>query len=119
MTAGRRYDLVTLQRATAVQDGSGEEIMTWTTLASEWAGIYYGRGSERRQAAMEQGLQAANFQVPDNAATRSAHLKDRIVINETGVIWDVIGVSPDTPKRGSVEITATFTSEIVDLEAES
>ena len=115
MSAGRRYDLITLQRDTPTQDGAGEEVSSWAELTVEWAAIYYGRGDERRQAAAEQGIQSANFVVPDNAATRSARLKDRIVINDTGKVWDVVGVSLDTPKRGSVEITATATTEVVVL----
>lgn len=104
MSAGRRDQLVTLQRASAVQDGYGEEALTWGVLATEWAQVFYGRGDERRQAAAEQGTQAATFQLLSNETTRGLTIKDRIVAND--VNWDVQGISPDTPKRGLLEVTA-------------
>jgi head-tail adaptor len=119
VSAGRRYVKIHLQRATVTQDGAGEETPVWADTSEEWAAVFYGRGDERRQAAMEQGQQAATFQVPSNAATRATRLKDRLVFDETGAVWDVVGVSLDTPKRGKVEITATATGETAELEAES
>lgn len=105
MTAGRRDTLVAFESATVVQDNYGEETPTWAAQGEEWAAIYYGRGDERRQAAMEQGLQAATFQVLDNGQTRAVTLKDRIVCD--GDPWDIVGIAPDTPKRGHIEFTAT------------
>lgn len=105
MSAGRRDQLITIQRATVTTDDYGAEVPTWATHAQEWAAIFYGRGDERRQAAMEQGSQAATFQVLANAATRTVTLKDRI--EHDGAVWDIQGISPDTPKRGSIELTAT------------
>lgn len=104
MTAGRRDVQVTLQRATVSQDSYGEETPTWGVLATEWAAIYYGRGDERRQAAAEQGTQAATFQMLSNETTRGLTIKDRIVAGD--VNWDVVGISPDTPTRGLLEATA-------------
>ena len=79
MTAGRRDQLVTLQSFTPTQDDYGEEIETWSDITDEWAAVYYGRGSERRQAAAEEGQQAATFQMLSNADTRAVTLKDRRV----------------------------------------
>lgn len=104
MTAGRRDQLVTLQRFSATQDESGEEVQTWADLAQEWAAVFYGRGDERRQAAMEQGAQPATFQMLSNEVTTALTLKDRII---HGGNWDIQGVSPDTPQRGLIEFTAT------------
>lgn len=104
MTAGRRDQLVTLERFTATQDGYGEEVQTWAELGQEWAAVFYGLGSERRQAAAEQGQQAATFQFLDNDITRGLSVKDRI---DHGGQWDIQGISPDTPKRGLIEVTAT------------
>lgn len=106
-----RKKLVALQRATTVQDDYGEGTPTWGPLdggsepVTEKADVFYGRGDERRQAAMEQGEQAANFQMRLNSRTRTVRITDRIVLD--GVNWDIQGISPDTPKRGSIEITAT------------
>ncbi|MAG24952.1 hypothetical protein CMI47_05170 [Candidatus Pacearchaeota archaeon] len=104
MTAGRRDQLVTLERYSATMNEYNEEVdFVWTPLGQEWAAVYYGKGSERRQAAMEQGSQPANFQFLSNAQTRGLTLKDRI---EHNGVWDVVGISPDTPERGLLEVTA-------------
>ncbi|MFN6934938.1 MAG: head-tail adaptor protein [Tsuneonella sp.] len=105
MTAGRRDTLLTLQRYTVTQDDYGEEQPTWADIGTEWAAIYWGRGDERRQAAMEQGTQAATFNMLSNTLTRSLTLRDRIS-GEAGT-FDIVGVAPDTPKRGEIEFTAT------------
>ncbi len=105
MTAGRRDTLVALESATVVQDDYGQEVPTWAAQGEEWAAIYYGRGDERRQAAMEQGLQAATFQVLSNGMTRAVTLKDRLVCDAEP--WDIVGIAPDTPERGLIEFTAT------------
>lgn len=105
MTAGRRDTKVTLQRFTATQDDYGEEIETWADIGQEWVAIYWGRGDERRQAAMEQGQQTATFNALSNSLTRSLTLRDRIS-GDAGD-FDIVGVAPDFPKRGEIEFTAT------------
>ena len=104
MTAGRRDTLIELQRYTATQDAYGEEVATWAAIGTEWADIYYGKGSERREAAKEQGEQPATFEVLANALTIALKPIDRI--NLGGVLWDIHSVSPDTPRRGLVSIEA-------------
>lgn len=104
MTAGRRNQLVTLQSYTTTTDAYGEETQAWTDNGQEWAAVFYGRGEERRQAAMEQGQQSATFQVLDNTLTRMVVVKDRI--SGVGSLWDIVGIAPDTPKRGEIEFTA-------------
>ena len=104
MTAGRRNTLVTFERATVVQDDYGEETQTWDGQGQEWAAIFWGRGDERRQAAAEQGQQAASFEVLANTLTSSIGVKDRII--GAGSIWDIIEIAPDTPKRGEIRFTA-------------
>lgn len=103
----RRDQLITLQFFTATQDEYGEETQTWTELGKEWAAVFYGRGDERRQAAQEQGQQAANFQMLANQITLDLKIEDRVILD--GAVWNIVGVSPHTPKRGLVEVTATAT----------
>lgn len=105
MSAGPRTVLASFERATAVQDDYGEEVETWTAQFEEWAAIFWGRGDERRQAAAEKGSQAATFQVLSNEQTRAVSIKDRITC-EHGT-FDIVGIAPDTPKRGTIELTAT------------
>lgn len=102
MTAGRKRNLIVVQRGTPSTDDYGGETLSWATLATEWAEIHYGRGDERRAAAMEQGSLSAVFVVNDNIATRSATLKDRISF--AGGFWDVIQNVPGDP--GDRELTA-------------
>lgn len=104
-TARKRTALITFQRGTASSDEYGGETLTWATLSQEWAAVFYGRGSERRQAAQEQASQVATFQVPSSTNTRDIRPKDRIV--HLSQNWDIVGPPAlDTPKRGLVEIEA-------------
>lgn len=104
MTAGRRDHLITLQTYTTTQDEYGEEVQTWANTGTEWAAVFYGKGDERRQAAMEKAQQPAVFQVLSNSVTRALDVKDRIVLG--GIAWDIVGIAPDTPKRGEIELAA-------------
>lgn len=103
MTAGRRETEIEFQRDTTTQDDYGEEVSTWATLGTEWASINWGRGDERRQAAMEQGSQSATFNVLSNPMTDSVSVKDRIVLD--GQNWDIESNVPGK-KRGERDITA-------------
>lgn len=101
---GRRDQLVTLERATSSQDAYGEETPAWSTIGQEWAAVWYGKGDERRQAAMEQGSQPATFGFLSNPVTTGLRITDRI--QHAGAAWDIEGIAPDTPKRGYVEVVA-------------
>lgn len=110
MTAGRRNTLVEFQTYTTTQNAAGEETPAWSTVASEWAAVFYGRGDERRQAAMERGAQPAVFQVLSNNGTRALGVTARLTMNpdaDEPDYWDIIGIAPDTPARGLIEFTAT------------
>lgn len=104
MTAGSKDTLITLERATVTQDDYGEEVPTWASLGQAWAEVNWGRGDERRQAAMEQGQQPATFTVYDNALTRGLQIKDRIIADEQA--WDITSTVPGK-KSGDRDITAT------------
>jgi head-tail adaptor len=102
--AGQRNKLVIIQRATSIKDDYGEPIETWAEIGQVLAAIIYGRGDERRQAAMEQGMQPATFQALSSDVTRKVQLRDRLIAE--GMIWDVRGVVRDSPQRGTVEFVA-------------
>lgn len=104
MTKRRRGQLVTFERATIAPDDFGQEVPTWATICQEEALIFYGRGDERRQAAMEEASQAATFQVPSNSDTRGVEATDRISFD--GTAWDIQGKALDYPDRRWVEFTA-------------
>jgi head-tail adaptor len=106
MKAGAHDTLVRLHRATVAQATNGEEISTWAEVGDgEWARIHWGRGDERRTAAMEQAAQPATFVLWDNALTRSVGVADRIVFDGD---WDIVGIA--TPNRGEIEFSAVRAS---------
>lgn len=102
MSAGTRDDLITIERKTIVEDEYGGETETWAPYATAWAQVFYGKGDERRSAAMEQGRQAVTFQVLANTKTRAVEITDRITFS--GSVYDIVGISP--MDRASVEFTA-------------
>lgn len=104
MRTARRDQLVTLQRYDRSRDDYNEEVQDWSDIGQEWAAIFWGRGEERRQAAMEQGSQAATFNMLSTTLTRSLTLRDRIS-GDAGV-FDIVGISPDMPRRGHIEFAA-------------
>lgn len=102
MPAGKRDTLITIERFTSTTDEYGDPVQAWTELGKEWAQVFWGRGDERRSAAMEQGAQPATFLMLSNPRTRDLTVKDRIVL--AGVAWDIQGVAP--MNRADVEVTA-------------
>lgn len=99
--SGRRDTLVSLSRMTPGLDPYGEEIETWAALGDEWVRVIWSRGSERREAAMEQGERGVTFQARANARTLGMRVRDRIVWDGD---WDIVGIA--TPIRGEIEFTA-------------
>jgi len=70
-----------------VDDGYTTEPGGWTELCQAWAAVYYGSGSEQRQAAQESASQAASFEVQSNPKTRAVSVTDRIIFD--GGEWDI------------------------------
>jgi len=102
MTAGTRDSIITLQRFTTATDEYGDPVQTWADAGKVWARVFWGRGDERRTAAMEQGQQPATFQMLANILTRGLTVRDRILFD--GAAWDIQGIAPTT--RAEIEITA-------------
>lgn len=101
--AGRRDTLITFERSVDGKDEYGEDREDWATMDQEWAAINWGRGDERRQAAMEQGSQSATFTVPDSPSTRALTIKDRIICQDAA--WDITSSVP-AKTWGDRDITA-------------
>lgn len=105
INAGQRDKRIIFQRFTATQDEYGEPTggVVWTPFGKpQKAKVHYGRGDERRQAAQEQGSQAATFNCHATVTTKAVKITDRIVLGADN--WDVIGISPVT--RREIEFTA-------------
>ena len=105
MKPGNRDKRIAFERFGLIENKYGEEVEEFAPFVSRWAQVWMGKGSERREAAMERGGQAATFGIISDTDTRTLTLKDRIVY--AGSNWDIESVAPDTPKRGEMEITAT------------
>ena len=105
MKASRRDKRISFERFGLIGNQYGEEVEDFAPFVSRWAQVWMGKGSERREAAMESGGQAATFGLISDTETRTLTLKDRIVY--AGSDWDIESIAPDTPKRGEMEITAT------------
>lgn len=100
--AGRRDRRIVFERATTTQDDSGEQAPAWTNWCSPFAQVRFGTSAERRQAAAEQGSQAATFRVLATSKTRAVTKLDRISFE--GSPWDIEGIVPID--RTEIEFTA-------------
>lgn len=109
--AGKRDKLVIIQRATTAKDAYGEPIASWAEIGRAKAQMIFGRGDERRAAAMEEGAQPATFLLLATGLTRSLRLTDRLIAQ--GTVWDVRSVVVDTPMRGTVEVVAVANRDVV------
>lgn len=78
-------------------DDHGEQVPAWARIGERWAGVLWGRGDERREAAREGGSQAASFVVLADELTRTIRLIDRVSYSG---IWDIKAIAP----RGRAEI---------------
>lgn len=98
-----RPHLITIQRAGPdIDDGYTTIPGEYAEWCKAWAAIYYGTGSEQRQAAQESAHQAASFEVLANSKTRAVSVTDRIVFDGE---WDIISVIP-IDRNSGIRITA-------------
>lgn len=94
MRAGRLRRRITLQKQTRTPDGFGGEIVTWSTVATVWAGVQYGSGSERVQSLLQQAEATVAIVIRYRADVASFGAGLRIVTDRDETL-DVMGVSPD------------------------
>jgi len=92
MKAGRRSHLVIVERFTETRDALNAPVKVWSEYCRAYAAVYFGSGSEQREAAQTQGSQAASFEVPSNSATRDITVLDRISF--MGGEWDIRSIAP-------------------------
>lgn len=104
MLAGPRNRRVVIQRATVTQDpGSGENVETWATLATEWAEMTPLSDSERVKAAEVSAEITTRFRVAWKSSLSTINPKDRLTFD--GKTWDIWGVK-EIGFREGLEITA-------------
>lgn len=96
MKSRNRPHKIAIQRpGTPEDDGYTTIPGAWATWCMEYAAIYYGTGTEQRQAAQEQAAQAATFEVLSNSKTRAVSVGDRVCYPVTDAnpdnwpAWDI------------------------------
>jgi len=101
MKARNRHDLIVIERATITRNAYNETVETWGEYCREYAAVFYGNGTEQREAAQTQASQVASFEVLANSKTREISVTDRISFNG---LWDIRSVAP--MGRDGVKINA-------------
>ncbi len=104
MRSGTRNRIIVLEQRTVIEDEYGGEQETWQEFAREYAAVYFGSGSEQRQAAQQGGSQTASFEVLSNSTTRSISIIDHRIIFDSG-IWNITSKA-DVGLNDGVRITA-------------
>jgi len=90
MKASPRNKRIVFEARTTVEDEYGGEEEVWAELAAEYAAVYYGNGTEQREAAQGGGSQAASFEVLSNSKTRVISVTDHRITFDDG-IWNITG----------------------------
>lgn len=105
MRAGPRKDLIVFQKYVQTENSFGEPVKadTPTEIGRAYAEVIYGKGSERREAALESATLAATFRVRADSMTRAITAGDEIAFD--GGVWDIESNVP--LDRDGREITAT------------
>ena len=101
--AGERDKRITFSSETTAENSLGEPVRTaYAPLGNRWAQVIYGRGDERRSAAIEGADQTATFNVLSDSLTRPITTKH--VIQFDGDVWDIVSIAPWA--RAEIDFTA-------------
>jgi head-tail adaptor len=103
--AGKRNRRISLHTSVAVGENSfGEPTKSadLPRIGGAWARVVFGKGSERREAAIEKADLVATFIVLSRQTTRA--IAEGHVIRFAGKYWDITGIAPW--EREEIEITA-------------
>lgn len=88
MKKGRLNKRLRIERTgEPIDDGYNTVPGEWALLCNAWCDVFYGTGTEQRQAAQEGASQSASFEVLSNVKTRTVSVADRIVFD--GANWDI------------------------------
>lgn len=105
MKAGALDRRISILRATTVQDpGTGEEVETWSTLATVWAAKKDVSDGERMKAAEVSAEISTRFTIRWSSAVSSVNPKDRV--QHDGRTYDIFSVK-ELGRREGLEITGT------------
>jgi head-tail adaptor len=108
--AGLRDRKIQFLQATVTKEtGSGVEVETFAALTFAWAQVFFGTGSERREASAAGGVQSATFRCLSTSTLRSVTRRDLIVFDN--VTWGISSISTVGAQGHEIEFTATVRNE--------
>lgn len=97
MQSGRLRERVTIQQQSITRDASGEELITWSDVATVWAQVLPGASSERFQAAAGQRVAEVSHTV--RIRFRAGITPKMRLVWETRVLEILSIVDPDGRRR--------------------
>jgi SPP1 family predicted phage head-tail adaptor len=104
LAAGNLDRRIRLERFTFTTDeGSGEQVKTWATLATVWASKRDVSDGERLRSAEVAAEIGTRFQIRWDSSWSDLNAKDRVVCE--GRIYDIVGVK-ELGHHDGVEISA-------------
>lgn len=104
LAAGKRDKRIAIEHRSVVEDDYGAEKENWTPYARPWASIYYGTGTEQREAAQRGGSQTASFEILSNSINRTISIVDHRIVAEGG-IWNITA-KQDLGRNAGIRLTA-------------
>lgn len=108
MRAGQLDRRITIQRKSLTQSGSGEEVVTWTDVATVWAQKIENRGDERFAAKQYVGHAIRTFRFRWSSTVSEISTQHRILFD--GRAFDITDVR-EIGRREGIEIDCYAPSE--------
>lgn len=108
MHVGRRDRRIQVQGKTVAHNDAGEEVESWTTLATVWAEKKENGGNERFTAAQFVGKQVTTFRFSWHNAVKVVTVEHRIVFD--GREFDIEAVR-EIGRREGIEVDCSARSE--------
>lgn len=91
MKFGRADRRITVQRATYAANTYGEQVATWSTLATVWAELTRISGvGEKIEGVQDVAAQTITFKVRSSSTSRTFKADDRVRYN--GKLYDITGI---------------------------
>ena len=108
MRAGRLDRRIAIKRRTVTQSASGEEQVTWTTVATVWAEKIENRGTERFSAQQYVGHAVRTFRFRWSTTVAEVTTKHRVTFD--GRDFDITDVR-EVGRREGIEVDCYARSE--------
>lgn len=108
MRAGQLDRRITIQGKTVSQSDSGQEVATWSTLASVWAQRVENRGDERFSARQITGHAIRTFKFRWSLAVSVITVEHQVVCD--GIVYDITDVR-EIGRHEGIEVDCFAPSE--------